>query len=717
MITVIYSTHKDAQYNAKFKEHLSKTIGIKEFEILEYINNNEYSLAQVYNKGIAAAKNNIIVCCHNDIKLENGWGKRLLADFEANPDFGIIGKAGSCYFPESGVYWERMQQTMVGQVYHHPPGQNKWLNKYSPKLPFLIPVVTIDGLFMAFDKTKIKFTYDEAVGKFHFYDHGFCLYNYLSGVKIGVTSSFEITHESVGQPNSEFYETKDEFLKKWKHVLPLDLKPNSTYVNIAKEKPIKNAGKVAILLSIGEITKEVLQNIESIYEYTDINLFELFILYGNKDMDKVNLDKYSNANFVLCEGLYNTTRYNEVITKLDKTFEYVLLMSDNIRFNSNIIHGFIKTFKSKANIGSLSCRIHYSDNLVSYNGIGVDRENGIVFKNKESYYNYDINLVNTVANIDKLVMFKKDILLKHLPLNDTDIFCSEYIGLTAELAKKRFSNMLDGSLAAHEMIDNDITVKIISGYSDKGGSTTAFINLTNYFNANGIKCVFYGPHKYHLDKCKSALLRDLKFEKNDIVISHFIQLAKRPDVKKIVLSSHEKWWFDVASIPKFWDEVIFLHDKHREYHNKYTGHYSIIPNLKESLVATNKPDKEMIAGIIGTIEPRKQTHISIQRALSDGCSQVLLFGHVGDQKYFDEHIEKYKNNPKIKLIGHTTNKQEMYDSIGRVYHSSKGEVACLVKDECFLTKTKFFGNEETEHEISTLNNEEILQLWKTTLMI
>jgi hypothetical protein len=72
---------------------------------------------------------------------------------------------------------------------------------------------------------------------------------------------------------------------------------------------------------------------------------------------------------------------------------------------------------------------------------------------------------------------------------------------------------------------------------------------------------------------------------------------------------------------------------------------------------------------------------------------------------------------KIILMGHSTDKQKMYDSVGRVYHSSKGEVACLVKDECYLTNTKFFGNEETENKVSKLNNDEILKLWKQTLTI
>ena len=130
MISIIYSTHKDSEYNNKFRQHLLQTAGLKDVQILEYENNNQFSLSELYNSGITKSIYDIVVCCHNDIKLERNWGKKLLNDFSNNPDFGIIGKAGSCYFPESGVYWERMSQTMVGQVYHHPEGGKKFLSKY-----------------------------------------------------------------------------------------------------------------------------------------------------------------------------------------------------------------------------------------------------------------------------------------------------------------------------------------------------------------------------------------------------------------------------------------------------------------------------------------------------------------------------------------------------------------------------------------------------------
>ena len=247
MITIIYSTHKDESYNNKFRQHLLQTVGLENVQILEYINNNEFSLSEIYNKGLSQSIFDIVVCCHNDIKLENGWGKKLLKDYSNNPEYGIIGKAGTSYFSQSGVFWEKMQQTMVGQVYHQPD-KDKWLSKYSPKLPVMIPVVSIDGLFLSFNKTKIKHRFDESIGRFHFYDHLFCLPNYLDGVKIGVTSSFEIIHQSIGRPNQEFYETKENFVEKGKHVLPLDLKPEKIYVPEIKEKPIKNIGKVAVII-------------------------------------------------------------------------------------------------------------------------------------------------------------------------------------------------------------------------------------------------------------------------------------------------------------------------------------------------------------------------------------------------------------------------------------------------------------------------------------
>lgn len=257
-------------------------------------------------------------------------------------------------------------------------------------------------------------------------------------------------------------------------------------------------------------------------------------------------------------------------------------------------------------------------------------------------------------------------------------------------------------------------IKILSGYTDKGGSTVAFINLTNAFNARGIACTLYGNQTWHLDKCRSGMAKDLNLQVDDKLITHFLNLESRPNCDTVVLACHEKWWFNFGKIKRYWDTAVFLHEEHHKFHKEYQGPYTIIPNLKEDLKPKFKEDLDKVAGIIGTIEDRKQTHISIQRAMKDRCEKIILFGHIGDQNYYDMYVAPLLN-PKIQLYGYTTNKQEMYDMIGRVYHSSKGEVACLVKDECYSTGTKFFGNEETMNEVSTLSNDEIIDLWRKLL--
>ena len=80
--------------------------------------------------------------------------------------------------------------------------------------------------------------------------------------------------------------------------------------------------------------------------------------------------------------------------------------------------------------------------------------------------------------------------------------------------------------------------KIVSGWSNRGGSTFAFINLTNALNKAGYDTTFYGPHEWHLDKCKSGRMNEINMGKNDKMIFHFIPLNSRPDVKKsfIILS-------------------------------------------------------------------------------------------------------------------------------------------------------------------------------------
>jgi hypothetical protein len=219
MITIGFSTRK---IDENYITLLEKSCGNKNVQIIPIENNGEYSLSEVYNKILDQAENDIVVLCHDDLKFDTtGWVYKLKSHFEKNPEYGIIGLAGSKYMPKSGMWWE-VQPTMYGIVNHEHEGK-KWESKYSKEIGNkLEPTVMVDGLFFAVHKQRIKKNFDETVKGFHFYDVTFSFQNYLEGVKVGVCTDIRVTHLSIGQTNEQWESNRVEFAKKFEDVLPVD---------------------------------------------------------------------------------------------------------------------------------------------------------------------------------------------------------------------------------------------------------------------------------------------------------------------------------------------------------------------------------------------------------------------------------------------------------------------------------------------------------------
>tara|TARA_Y100000385_G_scaffold80315_1_gene81888 strand:+ start:9571 stop:11208 length:1638 start_codon:yes stop_codon:yes gene_type:complete len=222
MISVVFSTRKDNQPHI---EHIKKSSGLgNKIEVIQYVNDGEFGLTELYNRALKETTNNIVVFCHDDIIFDTkNWGTKLLRVMKKNPEFGIVGIAGSREVPVSGQWWENPSH-MYGQVYHKHEGK-RWLSKYSDKkIGFIDNTVIVDGLFFVVDKEKIKCDFDEKVEGFHFYEIDFCFRNYLEGVKIGVTSDIDVTHLSIGQTNEKWEENRKIFAEKYKDNLPAKVK-------------------------------------------------------------------------------------------------------------------------------------------------------------------------------------------------------------------------------------------------------------------------------------------------------------------------------------------------------------------------------------------------------------------------------------------------------------------------------------------------------------
>lgn len=221
MISVVYCTRET---NPQHHEHLIKSSGLnKSIEVVEIINNGE-SLTKAYNRGLKQAKHDIVVFCHDDITIETKqWGEKLLKLFKRNPEYAILGVAGTKEMPSSGKWWENNRK-MYGRVAHTWEGKT-WLSSYSDDLDKEIEeTVIVDGVFFAIDKTKIKKTFNKEIEGFHFYDVTFCFENHLAGAKIGVSTVIRINHKSIGMTNDEWEANRVIFAEKFKDNLPVIIK-------------------------------------------------------------------------------------------------------------------------------------------------------------------------------------------------------------------------------------------------------------------------------------------------------------------------------------------------------------------------------------------------------------------------------------------------------------------------------------------------------------
>lgn len=223
MVTIGYCTRVS---NEDFGKHLIKSCGLdpKKVEVIEIVNTGNRSLTECYNEILKKAKYDYVVFTHSDLTIETKqWGNKLLKQFTKNPEYGIIGVAGTKNMPVSGQWWEDRKR-MIGRVAHTHEGKT-WLSSYSDDQGVeLEEVVIVDGVFFAVDKTKIKTNFNETVEGFHFYEITFCFENYLKGVKVGVSTLIRVNHKSIGQTNESWEKNRQIFSENFKENLPITIK-------------------------------------------------------------------------------------------------------------------------------------------------------------------------------------------------------------------------------------------------------------------------------------------------------------------------------------------------------------------------------------------------------------------------------------------------------------------------------------------------------------
>jgi len=278
MISIVYCTREP---NPEHVRHLKKTAGHPKVEVIEYVNNGE-SLTKFYNQGLKDATNDIVVFCHDDIEIKTkNWAVKLNKHFSKNPEYGIIGIAGTKSLSDTGRWWDD-RTAMYGRVEHTHEGKS-WLSIYSADQANRVEeTILVDGLFFGVSKNRIKENFSKSVEGFHFYDVDFCFRNYLEGVKVGVITNVRVNHMSIGETNQEWEQNRILFSEAFADKLPVKIEETFEHRKL----------KVLIgCLSFAELTGSEISTLETAkglvkagvdVTVTSPSISEKFIKFGRK---------------------------------------------------------------------------------------------------------------------------------------------------------------------------------------------------------------------------------------------------------------------------------------------------------------------------------------------------------------------------------------------------------------------------------------------------
>jgi GT2 family glycosyltransferase len=452
MISIVYCTRNK---NDEHFKHLKESCGLKDVEIIEYINHGE-SLTKFYNKGLVDSKHQIVVFLHDDITIQTkNWGKKILNHFESS-EYGILGVAGTTHMSETGRWWEDTTK-MMGQVRHSHQGKS-WDSLYSSNFgDEILESVIVDGLFFCVDKGRIKNNFDELVEGFHFYEIDFITQNHLNGVKIGVISNIKITHKSIGQTNQQWEENRLKYVDKFKQHLPFSV-PGNIFVK-SKTPILKKTPKVSVIIPTKGNVDLLIKCVDSIYEKDSYPNIKIYIAdTGSSDLEKNRIKEeiilkhslYSDRvrEIILLEyDYYNFAKINNDVVKnhIDLDTDILLFSNNDIELYNNAISRMVDIFNKNKNVGTVGSRLYYADGTIQHSGviafIGQDRRIGLSHKGLKSYYNHHTNNKEVFGNTAAFMMIKKNIFNIIGGFNENYIECFEDVELNVECLNRSLKNI------------------------------------------------------------------------------------------------------------------------------------------------------------------------------------------------------------------------------------------------------------------------------------
>jgi GT2 family glycosyltransferase len=194
MYSIVICSKDDAKFSA-VSANLRERFAGREFEIVRIA--DARSMAEGYNRGVAQARGERLVFCHDDIEILNPDAVDRLEEHLGK--FDIVGIAGA----------DRLiVASWVGAGPLHTFGQVAQFQEDGSRAVFLFGtsrrvtggIQALDGVFFAVNRRVFeKISFDaKAFDGFHHYDLDFSFAAHLAGFQIGVASDVHLLHASMG---------------------------------------------------------------------------------------------------------------------------------------------------------------------------------------------------------------------------------------------------------------------------------------------------------------------------------------------------------------------------------------------------------------------------------------------------------------------------------------------------------------------------------------
>jgi GT2 family glycosyltransferase len=268
----------------------------------------------------------------------------------------------------------------------------------------------------------------------------------------------------------------------WKDVLPLDLKPEKIYIPEIKEKPIKNIGKVAVIIPTKGNIEMLKECVESFHIHCNPELFDIFIADtgstdDEKEILKSNIKDYNNIKLIEYD-YYNFAKINNDVVKNHVTdeYEFLLFCNNDIKLLNNVIYGMLNIFKTTPKVGTVGCRLHFEDNTIQHDGVMClfDSQKNLLISHHglNSYYNFSNNNRKILGSTAALLMINKDVFIKCDYFNENYTTCFEDVELNLKCLMLGLDNYCNSNLVAYHYEsqtrneDSEKSKKQIDDYSN-----------------------------------------------------------------------------------------------------------------------------------------------------------------------------------------------------------------------------------------------------------